>query len=61
MARKLAHHRFWLIGYEEPGLSDHKLIYGEFADRVEHRGVTTRMILCFCAWEELLQDLGSAP
>ena len=43
--------------------SDHKLIYGELADRVERRGVTTRMIRCFrnCAWEELLQDLGSAP
>ena len=50
-------------GCEEPGLSDHKLIYGELADRVEHRGVTTRMVRCFknCVWEELLQDLGSAP
>ena len=25
----------------EPGLSDHKLIYGELPDRFEHWGVTT--------------------
>ena len=42
--QKLAHHRYWLTGYEEPGLSDHKLIYGELADRVEHICVTSQMI-----------------
>lgn len=36
------------VDCEEAGLSDHKPIYGELADRVEHWGVTTRMILKLC-------------
>ena len=32
------------VGCEEPGLSDHKLIYGELADGVEHWGVNNQKL-----------------
>lgn len=32
------------VGCEEPGLSDHKLIYGELADGVEHWGLNTQRL-----------------
>ena len=51
------------VGCDEPGLSDHSLIYGVMSDQVGYQRPTFRTIRCFrnCDWERLLEDLDSAP
>ena len=43
------------VGCEDPGLSDHSLIFGELDVNRETRKQTVRMIRCFrsCNWDEL--------
>ena len=51
------------VGYEEPGLSDHSLIFGVLVDKVVRKRHTLRMIRCFrgCDLERFVEDLSSAP
>ena len=51
------------VGCEEPGLSDHDLIYGQLTSKVDRKTHTLRTVKCIgkCNVEELVMDLQSAP
>ena len=54
---------FQRVGCEEPGLSDHSLIFGLLTSKVERKRHTFRTVRCLgkCDVDELVADLGSAP
>ena len=51
------------VGCEQPGLSDHSLIYGQLSGKVERKKHAIQTVRCLgrCDVDNLVEDLDSAP